>query len=128
MYEINESSPINLFSFLKIIKRKLIINTDFDKLEGEDSLISYKNTADRLVYHIRFHLAEGMVFNFTNSKKNIILKTSLNNIWLFKSDMELIVEDSIIVDNNSTKPTKQIVIKGILSDKKIIRKWSLQKI
>ena len=42
--------------------------------------------------------------------------------------MELIVEDSIIVDNNSTKPTKQIVIKGILSDKKIIRKWSLQKI
>ena len=61
-------------------------------------------------------------------KKNIILKTSLNNIWLFKSDMELIVEDSIIVDNNSTKPSKQIVIKGILSDKKIIRKWSLQKI
>ena len=69
-----------------------------------------------------------MVFNFTNNKKNIILKTSLNNIWLFKSDMELIVEDSIIVDNNKTKPTKQIVIKGILSDKKIIRKWSLQKI
>ena len=46
--------------------------------------------------------------------------TNLNNIWLFKSDMELIVEDSIIVDNNKTKPTKQIVIKGILSDKKII--------
>ena len=56
------------------------------------------------------------------------LKTSLNNIWLFKSDLELIVEDSIIVDNNNTKPTKQIVIKGVLSDKKIIRKWSLQKI
>ena len=69
-----------------------------------------------------------MVFNFTNSKKNIILKTNLNNIWLFKSDLELIVEDSIIVDNNQTKPTKQIVIKGVLSDKKIIRKWSLQKI
>ena len=117
-----------LKKFNKIIKRKLIINTDFDKLEGEDTLISYKNTDNRLVYHIRFHLAEGMVFNFTNSKKNIILKTSLNNIWLFKSDMELIVEDSIIVDNNKTKPTKQIVIKGIISDKKIIRKWSLQKI
>ena len=69
-----------------------------------------------------------MTFNFTNNKKNIILKTKLNNIWLFKSDTELIVEDSIIVDNNITKPTKQIVIKGILSDKKIIRKWSLEKI
>ncbi len=117
-----------LNKFKKIIKRKLIINKNFDKLEGEDSFISYKGTAKRLVYHIRFHLNHGMVFNFTNSKKNIILKTSLNNIWLFKSDMELIVEDSIIVDNNSTKPSKQIVIKGILSDKKIIRKWSLQKI
>ena len=69
-----------------------------------------------------------MVFNFTNSKKNIILKTKLNNIWLFKSDVELMVEDSILVDNNFTKPTKQIVIKGILSDKKIIKKWSLEKI
>ena len=117
-----------LKNFKKIIKRKLIISKDFDKLEGEDSLISYRYTDKRLVYHIRFHLAHGMVFNFTNSKKNIILRTSLNNIWLFKSDMELIVEDSIIVDNNNTKPTKQIVIKGISSDKKIIRKWSLQKI
>ena len=117
-----------LNKFKKIIKRKLTINKNLDKLEGEDSFISSKNTDKRLVYHIRFHLAHGMVFNFTNSKKNVILKTSLNNIWLFKSDMELIVEDSIIVDNNNTKPTKQIVIKGILSDKKIIRKWSLQKI
>ncbi len=117
-----------LNKFKKIIKRKLIINKDIDKLEGEDSLISYQKTDKRLVYHIRFHLAQGMVFNFTNNKRNIILKTSLNNIWLFKSDMELIVEDSIIVDNNRTKLTKQIVIKGILTDKKIIRKWSLQKI
>ena len=117
-----------LKKFKKIVKRKLIINKNLDKLEGVDSLISYKETDQRLVFHIRFHLADGIVFNFTNNKKNIILKTKLNNIWLFKSDMELIVEDSIIVDNNSTKPTKQIVIKGILSDKKIIRKWSLQKI
>ena len=69
-----------------------------------------------------------MVFNFTNNKKNIILKTKLNNIWLFKSDLELIIEDSIFVDNNITKPTKQIVIKGIISEKKITKKWSIEKI
>ena len=69
-----------------------------------------------------------MSYNFTNNKKNIILKTKLNNIWLFKCKSELIIEDSIIVDNNSTKPTKQIVIKGIVSDKKITRKWSIEKI
>ena len=69
-----------------------------------------------------------MTYNFTNSKKNIILKTKLNNIWVFKSDTELIVEDSLLVDYNLTKPIKQIVIKGIITDNKVIKKWSLEKI
>ena len=72
-------------------------------------------------------MAEGSSFNFTNNKKNVIIKTKLNNIWLFKSQNELIVEDSILVDNNITKPTKQIVVKGIITDKKIVNKWSLEK-
>ena len=72
-------------------------------------------------------MAEGSSFNFTNSRKNVIIKTKLNNIWLFKSQNELIVEDSILVDNNITKPTKQIVVKGIITDKKIVNKWSLEK-
>ncbi len=117
-----------LKKFNKVIKRKFSIYKDKNKIEGEDSLISYKDQNDRHIYHIRFHLADGMSFNFTNNKKNIILKTKLNNIWLFKSDLELIVEDSIIVDNNITKPTKQIVIKGIIVERKTIRKWSLEKI
>ena len=81
-----------------------------------------------MIYHIRFHLAEEISYNFTNNKKNIILKTRLNNIWIFKSEAELVVEDSILVDKNVTKPIKQIVIKGIITDKKIIQKWSLEKI
>ena len=117
-----------LKKFNKIIKRKLIINKNIDKIEGEDSLISYKESNNRMIYHIRFHLVDEMTLNFTNNKKNIILKTKKNNIWLFKSNTELIIEDSILVDNNLTKPTKQIVIKGILSDKKILEKWSLEKI
>ena len=70
----------------------------------------------------------GINYNFTNNKKNIILKTRLDNIWLFKSDTELVVEDSILVDNNSTIPTKQIVIKGITSNNKQLKRWSLEKI
>ena len=114
--------------FNKIIKRRLVIHRNENKFKGEDSFISYKDTGSRLIYHIRFHLANEMVLNFTNNKKNIILKTKMNNIWLFKSNTELTIEDSILVDNNITNPTKQIVIKGILSDKKIIEKWSLEKI
>mgnify|MGYP001281905289 FL=1 len=117
-----------LRKFNKIVKRKLIIFKNKNKLIGEDSFISYKEDISRLIFHIRFHLADGMTFNFTNSKKDIILKTKLNNIWLFKSEMELIVEDSILVDNNIIKPVKQIVIKGIITDKKAIKKWSLEKI
>ena len=117
-----------LKKFNKIIKRKLTIQKNKDKLVGEDSFISYKDINERLIFHIRFHLADEMSFNFTNSKKNVILKTKLNNIWLFKSDTELVVEDSILVDNNHTKPIKQIVLKGIITEKKIIKRWSLEKI
>ena len=128
-FEIFEGSHNGyLKKFNKIIKRKLIVFKNENKLAGEDSFISYKDIGNRLIFHIRFHLAEGITFNFTNNKKNIILKTKLNNIWLFKSELELIVEDSILVDNNITKPTKQIVIKGIITDKKTIKKWSLEKI
>ncbi len=114
--------------FNKIIKRKLIVSKNKSRLEGEDTFISYKNISERLIFHIRFHLADEMAFNFTNNKKNIILKTKLNNIWLFKSDTELNIEDSILVDNNFTKPIKQIVIKGITIENKTKRKWSLEKI
>ena len=47
---------------------------------------------------------------------------------MFKSDLELIVEDSILVDKNTILPTKQIVIKGIITNDKQVRKWSLEKI
>ena len=117
-----------LKKFNKIIKRKLIIHKNNNKIEGEDNFISYRGGNSRLIYHIRFHLTDEIILNFTNNKKNIILKTKLNNIWLFKANTELKIEDSISVDKNYTKPTKQIVIKGILTDKKTIQKWVLEKI
>ena len=115
-------------------EKKSEYQADKDTSETEEGLNDLslidplKNINNRLIYHIRFHLADNISYNFTNNKKNIILKTKLNNIWLFKSEMELIVEDSILVDNNITIPTKQIVIKGIINNNKQIRKWSLEKI
>ena len=126
IFEGSHNGYLNKFD--KIVKRKLVISKKENKLIGEDSLISYKKNNNRIIYHIRFHLADQITFNFTNNKKNIILKTKLNNIWLFKSETELLVQDSILVDSNITKLTKQIVIKGIITDKKVIRKWSLEKI
>ncbi|MDA9748673.1 heparinase II/III family protein [Pelagibacteraceae bacterium] len=117
-----------LKKFNRIIKRKLNIKKNEIKIFGEDSIISIKNSEKKIIYHIRFHLVPGMVFNFTNNKKNIILKTKLNNMWLFKSDSELTVEDSIVVDKGITIQTKQIVIKGLALKQKHLKKWSIEKI
>tara|TARA_A100001011_G_scaffold400732_1_gene518068 strand:+ start:1202 stop:2734 length:1533 start_codon:yes stop_codon:yes gene_type:complete len=114
--------------FNKIVKRKIVINHKKALISGEDTIISLKKRDNRTIYHIRFHLNSGISFNFSNSKRNLILKSKNNSMWLFRSDMELLVEDSIIVDKNMTNPTKQIVIKGIALNTKQIRKWSLEKI
>jgi len=114
--------------YKKIIKRKLIIKNNENKVMGEDSIISLKAKDEKIVYHIRFHLMPGIDTNVTNNKKNIILKTKKNNIWLFKSDSEIAIENSIYVNNNTTKEIQQIVIKGITSKNKQIEKWSIEKI
>ena len=111
-----------------MIKRKLEIEENENKISGEDTILSVRNSDLRVIYHIRFHLVEGTSHNFTNNKKNIIFKTKHDSMWLFKSDVELNIENSIIVDYNKTLPTKQIVIKGIVEDNKHCRKWSLEKI
>ncbi len=126
VFEGSHNGYINKYQ--KIIKRSLKIKNDSNKLIGEDTIISLKNKNDRIMYHIRFHLVDDISFNFTNNKKNIILKTKLKNIWIFKSDIELDVEDSIYVDKNKIVPTKQIVIKGTINNNKHVRKWSLEKI
>ncbi len=114
--------------FKRILKRKLNISRKKIYIAGEDSIICLSNNVDKIFYHIRFHLVYGVSYNFTNNKKNIILKTKMNNIWIFKSSLELNVEDSILVDNNITLPIKQIVIKNISSYGKQNISWSLEKI
>ncbi len=114
--------------FNKIVKRKIEISENQNKINGEDTILSIKKNNNRIIYHIRFHLMPEMAYNYTNNKKNIILKSKSNNIWLFKSDSEVVIEDSIIVDKNKTIPTKQIVIKGIATNEKSVKKWSLEKV
>ena len=64
----------------------------------------------------------------TKNKKNIIIKTKKNNIWLFKADQEVVIEKSIFIENDTAKETTQIVITGTTSSLKNKIKWSLEKI
>ncbi len=114
--------------FDKIIKRLICLNKNNSKIFGEDSIISTKNNNTKIIYHIRFHIMPDVSLNLTNNKRNIILRTKLNNIWMFKASSEASIEDSLYVDNNLTQQIKQIVIKGVTKKTKHIEKWSLEKI
>ena len=64
----------------------------------------------------------------TENKKSIIIKTKKNNIWIFKSDKEIMIEKSIFVKNDIANETNQIVISGITSSLHTKIEWSLEKI
>ena len=66
--------------------------------------------------------------SITENKKNIIIKTKKNNIWMFKSNKELQIEKSIFVRNDMANETNQIVISGITSSLNTKVEWSLEKI
>ena len=63
----------------------------------------------------------------TNNKRSIILKTEKGNIWLFKANKDIVLEESVYVDKNNIKQTNQIVIKGITKNNREKIYWSLSK-
>ena len=64
----------------------------------------------------------------TKDKKNVIIKTKKENIWMFKSNKEIMIENSIHVKNDKAVETTQIVICGITSSLKNKIQWSIEKI
>ena len=112
----------------KICKRQLFISKDKDLIRGEDTIISTKSTIEKNVYHIRFHLMPEILTTITENKKNVIVKTKKNNIWVFRSNKEVIIEKSIFVRNDIATETNQIVINGVTSSLNTKIEWSLEKI
>jgi len=117
-----------LTNYNKICKRILFINKNKEILRGEDTIISTKSIIEKNVYHIRFHLMPEISTTLTENKKNIILKTKKNNIWIFKSNKEMVIEKSIFVRNDIANETNQIVISGVTSSLNTKIEWSLKKI
>tara|TARA_X000000368_G_scaffold414597_1_gene404768 strand:- start:1257 stop:2837 length:1581 start_codon:yes stop_codon:yes gene_type:complete len=117
-----------LLNYKKICKRKIIISKKNNFFIGEDTIISSKSNIDKNVFHIRFHLMPEISTTVTENKKNVIIKTKKNSIWMFKSNNEIIIENSIFVKNDIAIQTSQIVISGITSSLKNKIQWSLEKI
>ena len=117
-----------LRNYRKICKRELFINKKTNLLEGIDTIISTKSSIEKTVYNIRFHLMPEISTTVTENRKNIIIKTKKNNIWMFKSNNEIVIKNSIFVKNDKAIQTSQIVIGGITSSLKNKIKWSIEKI
>ena len=117
-----------LTNYKKICKRTLSISKTKDLFKGEDTIISTKSIIEKNVYHIRFHLMPEISTTITENKKNIIIKTKKGNIWMFKSNKEMVIEKSIFVKNDIANETTQIVINGITSKLNTKVEWSLEKI
>ena len=64
----------------------------------------------------------------TNDKKTVLIKTKLNQSWVFKSNSLLKIEDSIYIGGGKKiEENKQLVIYGNVMDIKKTENWSLTK-
>ncbi len=116
-------------NFRRIIKRKLIISKNYPTINGEDSIICHKLNSKKALYNIRFHLTPICTCLLTNNQKSVLIKTKLNQSWIFSSENKLKLEESIYINNGKrVERTKQIVISGYTSLPKKIEKWSISKI
>ena len=127
IYSVEASHNGYIKNYKKIVKRKINFQENKDYLIGEDSIISATSKNREVIFHIRFHILPNINVTQTNSRKNIILKTKNNAIWMFKSNKDLILEESVFIDKNDVKETKQIVIKGITKKNREKVQWSLLK-
>ena len=114
-------------NYKKIIKRKISFQESKNYLIGEDSIISSTSKNKEVVFHIRFHVLPKINITQTNNRRSIILKTEKNKIWLFRANKDLVLEESVYMDKNNVKETKQIVIKGITRNNREKINWSLSK-
>ena len=115
-----------LQNFYKIIKRKISISKNTNKIIGEDSIITNKINEKKNFFSIRFHLMPDCNCLITNDHYSVIIKTKKGQNWIFKSDSKIYLEDSIYIGKGKlVEQNKQIVINGAVHDTKIIKKWSL---
>ena len=135
-HEINEEEYVSWISshdgyiknFNKIVKREINIYKKIDKIVGKDIILNTKANSKNNTYAIRFHLMPHITCTISNNKKTVFIKTKKNQLWVFKSENTLSIEESIYIsDKNKIEQSKQIVINGTIKDKNITERWVLFK-
>ena len=118
-----------LGKLMKYYKKNDNLNKILTIINGEDSILCHKLHSKKILYNIRFHLTPICSCMLTNNKKSVIIKTKLNQSWIFSSTNKLKLEESIYInDGKRVERIKQIVITGYSALPKKIEKWSFSKI
>ena len=116
-------------NFNRIVKRNLQFQKNIQLSMVRIAILCHKLNAKKVLYNIRFHLTPICSCMLTNNKKSVIIKTKLNQSWIFSSTNKLKLEESICInDGKSAERIKQIVISGYATLPKKIEKWSFTKI
>ena len=116
-------------NFQKLISRKLFINKNDFIIMGEDSIISTKISNKNVLYDIRFHLTSECKASLTRGKTSILIVTKLNNSFIFESESNLSLNESVYVyDGKKIEKTTQIVISGFTNSFKKTIKWEIKKL
>ena len=115
-------------NFNKLVSRKLFVDQNNFIVIGEDSIISTKITTKDILYDIRFHLTPDCKASLTRGKNRILIMTKMNNSFIFESDANLKLDDSVYVeDGKKIEKTSQIVISGFVNSFKKTIKWKITK-
>ena len=118
-----------LKNFGKVVKRKIFISKNKEKISGEDTILSIKKNSKLISFDIRFHLMPKCRCALTNNKKTVLIKTEGNNSWIFKFKNIVRIEESIYINSGKKiEQNKQIVISGVVKNLKHIEEWSLTEI
>ena len=116
-------------NYKKIVKRKLTISKIKNTIIGQDSIMPIKLNSKKILFNIRFHLMPDIQSSLTNSKKKIIIKTKNQNTWVFESENDLTIDESIFIDlNDKIQQSKQIVINGFVEDSIRVINWSIKEL
>ena len=98
-------------------------------LIGLDTITPIKLNSKKILYNIRFHLMPHCQTQLTNSKKKVIIKTKNQNTWVFESENDLTIDESIFIDlNDKIQQSKQIVINGFVGDSIRVINWSIKEL
>ena len=113
-----------------IHSRSIKILKSSDKIFGHDELYKTENRLNSLIYFVRFHIYPETKITKTKAGNSILISLSNGEGWLLNSETNNFEIDKSIFLGNKSKimNNESVFISGIINEKKISIKWTIERI